>query len=238
MLEPVTARRSLLELAQPGWNAVVRNWRPFLTIQGAAIAAAIAYYVFPSIPQALAGVSDFKRSAGLPFAAVSTAIAGALLPEIAKRLTRGRGTPAMDLLFRGLLYGLIGASVDILYRLLSQILGADPSFRVVFEKVLVDQFVYSPLVSIPICTFAFLWRDEGFNSRKTLLAVREGEFLRRYPPVLVTCWGFWGPTIAAVYAMPTNLQFILFLCAEGAWSLLLVAVAGNDRPATTGAATV
>ena len=231
MLASGRQRRSLIELAHPGWNAVVRNWRPFVAIQATAFAAVVAYYAFPALPKALAGVAEFKQNAGLPFAAISTALAGVVLPDLAKRLTLRRKSTWADLLFQGLLYATIGSFVDLLYRFLGLLLGSDPSFRIVLEKVLLDQLVFSPLVSMTVSTFAFLYRDEGFNLSKTLLAIREGEFLRRYPPLLVTCWGFWGPVLAAVYAMPANLQFILFLCAQGAWSLLLVAVADDHRPA-------
>jgi hypothetical protein len=76
----------------------------------------------------------------------------------------------------------------------------------------------------------FLSRDVRFDWRRLLGAIRDGEFAQRYMALLITCWGFWGPVLAAVYSMPSNLQFVMFLCAQGVWSLLLVTVAVQPAP--------
>jgi len=41
-------------------------------------------------------------------------------------------------------------------------------------------------------------------------------------------WCFWIPVNAATYSLPVRIQFILFLCAQGAWSLLLITLTGRD----------
>lgn len=200
-----------------------------MTIQAAAILAAAAYYLFPQVQPALAGVAELKKQIGLPFAAATTAFAGVVLPEAARAITRQKRSTLGDLAYQAMLYAVVGSTVDLLYRGLAALLGSNASIQLVIEKVLVDQLVYSPLVSIPLSTIVFLYRDTGFSGRRTLAATRDGEFAQRYTPLLITCWGFWGPVLAAVYAMPTDLQFIMFLCAQGCWSLLLVTVAVHGR---------
>jgi hypothetical protein len=226
-----STRRSLLDLARPGWDAVVKNWRPFIAIQSVAVLVAAAYYLAPGVAPHLARLAEFKARAGIGFAAISTAAAGVILPEIAKRVTMRSGTPMLDLTFQAGLYATIGATVDLLYTFLAQLLGATASPIIVLEKVSLDMFVYTPLVSIPISTVAFIWKDQRFSSRATIGSIRSGEFRARYPSILVTCWGFWVPVLAAVYSMPANLQFMLFLCAQGAWSILLVVVAAGNGSA-------
>jgi len=228
MHSSATAPRTFRELARPGWNAVVENRRPFMTIQALAVLAAAAYYCFPAVQPALRVVADFKVRAGLPFAAAATAFAGVVLPEVARSITRHKSSTAGDLGFQAVLYAIVGSTVDLLYRGLAILLGSGLSFWLVAEKILIDQLVYSPLVSIPFSTLMFLWRDEGFGSRGTFAAIRQGEFARRYTPLLITCWGFWAPVLVAVYALPPDLQFLMFLCAQGAWSLLLVTVAKGE----------
>ncbi len=209
------------------------NLRPFLLVQGIAFALAAAYYLVPGAPTALGGVAAVKRAGGLPFAALSTAFAGAILPELA-RLATGRGrTKAAELVFQLLFFGFLGVTVDLLYRGLAHLFGNDASVATVGKKLLVDQLLYSPLVSIPISTFAFVWRDGGYSLARTRNGFRAhgdsvlGGFLVRYLPNLITCWGYWPLVLMAVYSMPGDLQFPLFLATQAAWSLLLLHL--NDR---------
>jgi hypothetical protein len=208
--------------------AVVANWRPFVLIQACAALLVVAYYAVPGAAAGTAWLATTKRSGGLPFSALSTAFAGAVLPVIAKRVTgRREAFDFVDFLFQAAFFGFLGITVDLLYQLMAVIFGDVASPSVVFRKVLVDQFVYGPFISIPISTSAFLWKDAGFSFRRTVLAGRDGVWTSRYAMLLISCWAFWIPVLACVYAMPTNLQFCLFLCAQGAWGLLLLAMSGR-----------
>ena len=44
-------------------------------------------------------------------------------------------------------------------------------------------------------------------------------------PALVVGWFFWIPGLSGIYAMPQQLQFVLFLFVEAAWSLIIIHVA-------------
>jgi hypothetical protein len=98
----------------------------------------------------------------------------------------------------------------------------------VIEKVVFDQVVYSPLVSINLCSFLFLWKDSGFRWSKTRELIRDGTLVRRYVGNMVACWLFWIPALAAIYSMPVPLQFCLYLCVQAAWALLLLSMAGRE----------
>lgn len=209
------------------WAAVVQNWRPFVLIQGLAIALVVAYYLVPSFQGLADAASRYKVEGGLVFSGLSTAFAGLAIPEIAKRLTLKVKTPANHMAFQVVFFAIIGIAIDLFYRLLAATVGPGHDARTVIEKVLIDQLVFSPLLSIPYSTGAFLWEEHEFSLARTGAAIRGGEFGRRYASVMVSCWAFWFPVLAAVYAMPPNLQFLLFLFAQGAWSLLLVHLAGE-----------
>lgn len=214
--------------AARGWEAVRHNAKPFLLVQGIAFLCVLAYYTVPGVPPALTGVARAKQQGGIPLAALTTAIAGAILPELARLATGRPRTRGAEMVFQLAFFAFIGVTVDLLYRGLAVAIGPGTDVATVAKKVLIDQFVYSPLVSIPLSTVAFLWKDNGFSIERTRNAFRaQGGFLVRYAPVLVSCWGYWGPVLVAVYAMPSNLQFPLFLFAQAAWSLLLLHL--NDR---------
>ena len=46
-------------------------------------------------------------------------------------------------------------------------------------------------------------------------------------------WAFWFPMSALIYALPSGLQFCLFLLAVSAWSLLMVFVASGQAARET-----
>lgn len=217
--------KTTLHPALAGWRAVVRNWRPFVFIQVFAFVVAATYYNVPSFAAFCEQAGPAKANGGLLFSGLTTVAASTIVPEVARWITRVKSPlTASGLAFQIFFFFLAGCIIDVFYQFLGQILGTGATWNLVIEKVLVDQFVFSPLVSIPLSTIAFLWIDSGFGYKATGRAVKAGEFRRRYPAVLVTCWGFWLPTLAAVFAMPARLQFTLFLLAQGAWSLLLVYV--------------
>lgn len=218
----------LAHAAARGFEAVRQNARPFLLIQGVAVILAIAYYLVPGAPSAMTGIAALKRAGGLPLAALCNAVAGAILPELARVATGRRRTGAGEMAFQLLFFAALGVYVDGLYRALGTVWGNAPDLATVGKKVLFDQLVSSPLVTIPFSTFAFVWKDSGFSLARTRNAFRaQGGFLVRYLPTLVTCWGFWAPVLVAVYAMPADLQFPLFLAAQAAWTLLLLHL--NER---------
>lgn len=221
----------LLALSRPGRNAVKRLWRPFLAIQVGAFLAVMAYYFIPGIPQSVNAIAQFKSHAGMGFSALSTALAGVFLPEIARRATMKTKSEPRDLLFQAGLYALIGTAVDVLYQMLAKVYGTEATLAVVIKKLLTDMFGFTVLVSMPLSTVAFLWHEHGYRLRKTVDAVRNGAFLARYAPLLIMCWGYWFPVLVAVYILPSNLQFVMYLFAQGAWTLLLVSVATRPSAA-------
>lgn len=170
--------------------------------------------------------ADIKARGGYLASGLATTLASVLLPEIARRFTRThKRLEGGDLAFRIGFFALIGVIVDAFYRLMAVIFGDSANWDVILRKVLVDQFVFAPLVSIPLSAIGFLWRDQGFRFRPTWQTATGGAFWIRFAPMIVTCWAFWMPTLAAVYAMPARVQFVLFLFAQAAWSLLLVHMA-------------
>jgi hypothetical protein len=207
--------------------------KPFLLIQTCAVAAVLAFYFVPWFHAAAEAAQRVKQAGGLPFSGLATALAGVVLPEAARWLTLRTRTPASKLGFQALVFAVIGISVDLLYRGLAVLFGSEPSPAIVVKKVLCDQFVYSPSFSILLSTVAFLWQAQGFSFNRTREALSHGGFLRAYLPLLVTCWCFWIPVNAATYSLPAKVQFILFLCAQGAWSLLLVHIAGGRELSQT-----
>lgn len=188
-----------------------------------------AYYLVPGAAGATASLAKLKVESGLLGTALATAFASVILPLLAKKATGlGKGKfDAADFVFQFGFFCLLGISVDLLYQGLAVLFGNGASVGVIVRKLLVDQFVFAPLVAIPFSTSAFLWKDAGFSLRRTIQEGKQGVWISRFVTLQISCWAFWFPVVICVYAMPTNLQFCLYLCAQAAWGLLLLAMSGR-----------
>ena len=203
---------------RPGLESVRRSWRPFVSIQIVAFLLVAVYYSSPSVQAFSEKLAQIKTSGGFLFSGVTTIVASVAIPWIAATLTRSKVDPITprELLFRCGFFASIGVMVDVWYLLLAGTLGQAHGLSLVLIKVLVDQFIFSPLISIPYSSMCLMWRDAGFKAFKLT------EFPRRYAQTIVTCWAFWLPALCAIFAMPTALQFVLYLFIQAAWSLIII----------------
>jgi hypothetical protein len=90
--------------------------------------------------------------------------------------------------------------------------------------------IYSPLVSMPLAAVTFLYRDMQFSWPRTVEALKRGEFWRRFVPLLVTCWMYFGPVTLAMYSLPVELNFPVAMAANAAWGIIVLAVGSNAIP--------
>jgi hypothetical protein len=214
-----------------GLSALRRFWRPFVLIQGAAVALGLSYRLSTTVRDACVVLASWKTAGGVPFAAVTGAVAGGLLPELAKwaadrkRARRADGLGAV--LFNTAFFALNGTVIDALYRLAARLFGNQATLAVVLEKTAFDQFIFTPLWQTVIVTL-FLWHRRGYSWAATRPALR-ADFLRTHVmPLLVPAWCFWLPIVLIVYALPGPLQFLMFAFALAAWSLIMVFIAGGE----------
>ncbi len=214
--------------AQPGITAVKENWRPFLLIQASALVVLALFYTVPSVRVGAEWLAHAKQSGGLVLAAVTTIVASVGLPELAKKLVGGRPSPRSEVVFLIGFFGMVGVIVDVLYMQLGHIFGTEVSLYNVLRKLAFDQGIFCVALSIPLTTAMFAWKEGRFNVGNTVKLLSHGGFAVRYWPVLITCWAFWIPVLSAVYSMPPDLQFWLYLFTQAAWSLLLVGISARQ----------
>jgi hypothetical protein len=226
-----------LPVAEPsllaaGAAALRRFWLPFVLIQSAAIVLVLSFELSAKVRAACEVVGAWKASGGLLSAALSGVVAGGLLPEVAKAATdrslrglRGRGGAV---LFNVALFAFDGVVVDWLYRFEAVLFGGAATVRTVVTKTLFDQFVFTPIWLV-LVVWLYLWRQRGFSFVATLPALRSGFYRTRVLPLLIPNWCFWFPMVAIIYALPSSLQFPLWVPVLGAWSLIMVFIADADR---------
>lgn len=212
-----------------GLAALRRFWRSFVLIQAAAVLLVVAYHLSAAVRAACDAAAAAKSRGGLPFAAVTGAVAGGLLPELAKwiaepKAARQPGGRGGAIAFNTAFFAFDGVVVDLLYRFEGHLFGHAATPGVVAAKTAFDQFVFTPPWSLLILGL-FAWRKNAFSVSLTVPLLRDRFFRRRLVPLLIPNWCFWIPMVSIIYALPAALQFLLFVLVLAAWSLIMVFIA-------------
>jgi hypothetical protein len=211
-----------------GLVALRRFWRPFLLIQAAAVLLVVAYHLSAAVRAACDAAAAAKARGGLPFAALTGAVAGGILPELAKWLADPKAQPRAKqgraVAFNTAFFAVNGMVIDRFYRFEGQLFGQAATPTVVAAKTAFDQFLFTPAWLLVIVAL-FTWRQNAFSVPLMLPLLRDRFYRRRVLPLLIPNWCFWIPMVSIIYALPAALQFLLFVLVLAAWSLIMVFIA-------------
>jgi hypothetical protein len=207
-----------------GLRAARANLVPALVIQAAVVAVVVAYYLWEPARAWLARLAEFKREGGYLFSLVAGVVAGGLLPELLTvavfqrwRVTREN---LSGFVFGACFWGLMGMSVDALYRGQALVFGNGVDVATVFKKTVFDQFVFTPFVSIPLTVVVFEWRHVGYRFASMPRVLSLDFYMQKILPTVVSGLGFWLPVVVLVYCLPLPLQFPLFTLALTLWVMI------------------
>lgn len=217
---------------RPAAEALGRYWKPFLAIQITALLMVAGFWSFPAIRAAFASLAEWRARGGVFAAALAGAVAGAILPELAKLATGIDRRPLLtrlhDTVFQFCFFAVSATVVFYFYQLQTWLFGDRQDLATVAAKVAVDQFLFTTLWATPFGLAMFSLKACGYRLGPTLAALRPSRLVDRVPSLLLPCWAFWLPMTSLVYSLPAELQFVLFSMALAAWSLLMVFIAQRD----------
>lgn len=222
----------LLILCRPGITAYRSYWRIFLIIQLCAAAFVFCYYQSSQLQAAMEGLVELQGRYGLLFAAVTTSLSGAIVPELLKLRFRPPGIPPLSLggwFHRAAMMASAGIMVHLFYQAQAWMFGSGNAPSILAAKILFDQLFFTPVVAIPFLVTWFLFHENGYRPTRVLHSWNRKTLAHRAFPMWVTCLTFWPFTLIFVYSMPVTLQFPLFLFANTAFSLVMLFVAANDQ---------
>ena len=210
-----------------GLGAARTNLVPALCVEALMVGLVLAYFYVPVARPFFNVLSDWNVRGGLAFSFVAMGVTvGGLTETFVVYLHKGGRWSREDLVnmaFNFLVFGLLGVMNSWLYQMQARWFGTGRSLGTLALKTSVDQFIYTPFLSNPVQTFAFLWKAEDFSVRSTVAKL--SHFKQLYVitvlPVLVSNWCFWIPMSALVYCFPTTLQLPLGILAVSIWSMLL-----------------
>jgi len=223
---------TLAALLGPGLAAVKKFYQPFLLLQSAAFLLVLGYYTSDRVRSLCEHLSQLKQHTGLIFSALSTALAGAILPELAKAIVMGdwqiTRKRMRDVGFALAVFAVNGIITDFQYRGLAWWLGQDNHPATVIKKVLADQFITTPIYGVPYWVVVFSLRANRYDLIRTIRHITPRWYAARVLPLLIPAWCYWLPMVSLIYTLPGPLQFCLFCFAVAAWSLLMVFVATHE----------
>lgn len=207
-----------------GLRAARANLLPGLFVQALMLALLLGYYFYPPTRDLLDGLAQLKARWGYGYSALAALVAGALIPEILRVVAfqqrEIRRENFANLLFTVPFWCAMGAIVDFFYRSQAGWFGAEASLSVVAKKVLVDQFLYSPLFAAPVTAWLYDWKLRGYPTRGLRGFFTAAYYRDRIVPVLFATWGVWIPIVTILYSLPVLLQIPLFALALSLWVIL------------------
>lgn len=214
------------EYFRPGIESLRAMWPPMLLVQIVCIITVIGYFQIQGITNFLDRASEFKDQNLFAFILGSSFIAGALIPEVAKFIV-GR-KPKYDsewlklVLYTGIVYSALGILVYYMFKFQVMLFGDTGDFPTVLKKVLFDQFIFSPFLSIPLGVGLFKWRQAKFHYSAWSQVIKPDLYKANVFPALIMCWSYWGPITSGMYWLPERIQFVVSAFCQAAWSLLFV----------------
>jgi hypothetical protein len=193
-------------------RAARANLGPGLALQAFAGALVAAYFLDEKTRAALDALAGFRERVGLPFALVSTACFGGLLPALMLRLMpappQGRHD-SRQVAALTLFWAYKGWEVSFFYGLLALFVGEGRDFGTIATKTFIDQCVYSPFFTVPCAWFFYFWVENRFALAPVLTEFRRPGWFGRLVPLQVAGWGVWVPAVAIIFQLPTSLQLPL-----------------------------
>ena len=224
------------------WRAAVAalkaNLIPGLLLQALMAGMALAYLFHHPSRTAFEELAVLRSRWGLLFSFVGTSLASSILPEVLRLLlpkTDQKNAPdlASRLLFGIPFWGLIGMQVDLFYRLQYFLFGPSDTLPVIAKKVLVDAFLYCPLLAIPQAVCVFLWRDHAFSFRGFHGHHPVHFYALKVFPVLMANWMVWIPLITIIYSLPPALGIPFFIVAQSFWVMVFTTLSMKKQPLRT-----
>ncbi len=196
-----------------GWRAARANLVPGIVLWTVGLILVVGYYWSPPVHAALERVTGLRSQLGILFPIIGTVICGGILPILyLRRDPANRASYQFrNCVFLVLFWAYKGVEIELWYRFLAFLVGADNSVRTVAIKSLLDQAIYCPFYAVPMTVLGLSFNHVGLRLGPLVADFRAGGWYRRHIlPTLIANAAVWIPVVCLVYSLPLSLQALLF----------------------------
>lgn len=217
-----------------GVGAARRNLLPGSVLWVFGIALVVLYYRSETVAGWLNVIGEIKVAHSPWIGMLSTAIFGSVIPWLAQLafLPPEKRQPLRRLPGFFLFWALQGYQVDVLYRLQDSWFGAGRNFMTIFQKMVVDEFIWVPFLAVPQIVMAYLFIENDASPARFRAALQRRSFLQRGIPLMIANWAVWIPTCSMVYLFPLPLQLPLMNIVLGMWCLIILFFSEDESDET------
>jgi hypothetical protein len=203
-------------------RAARANVVPGLIVQAVMVSLLLAYYFHVPTRELLERLAEVKVRWGYAYSALSAVVAGGMVPELLRIFVFQKGRVIRqnfsNLVFASVFWAGMGVLVDAFYRLQAIWWGDEATLAVVIPQVIVDQFVFSPLITAPLTTWLYEWKNRGYRMRSCFFTI--SYFRDQIFPTIVAIWGVWIPIVTVLYILPESLQIPMYALALSLWVMI------------------
>ena len=217
---------SVVDSLRIGWESAKANRLPMVILWTLAAVLSVSYRFAPPVAEMLRPIAELQTKWG-PLAGAANQIffcgvVPGLFMLLVKSIRPDRALAKFAL--QTLWSGMWGAVYFWFYALQARMFGAGHEWQTLLAKTIFDQFVWTPLVSVPLNGAFYLWMGSGFSFETLADRLRSGFVRTVVLPNLVSSWCVWIPIVVAVYAFPVELQVQIlgFVCSF--WSLMCLEI--------------
>ena len=229
--ERLSAPWTFWDALRPGLLAVRAFYRVFIFFQAIGIALYFSYHNSPAVHTACDSFAQWKTQGGIALTALLTALAGTVLPELARTIVGPDRTWNLARLRRlswnFLFFGANGLLVDLFYLLQATLFGVGATWQVIAPKIALDFLGFVPWFALPIAVSYFLWLELGWSPLRILRSWSWRLYRDRVLPLVLPDFVYWGPLLIILYGLPIALQVPFFLLAFSGWSLAFVFIGSH-----------
>lgn len=219
---------SLRHALQIAVRAIRTNFLPGLLLQALMLVFLALYVAHEGTRAFLMQVANIKQEVGYLFTFCAYVLAAALLPELL-RIAFFQGGKYLrknlvNFLKAAPAWGVMGIIVDWLYRTQIVWFGDTNNWQTVLTKVVVDQFLFSPLLLNPFLVAYFFLVNHKFRPAAFREVVRPRFYGEHIFPVVLTGCLIWLPGLCVIYSMPAALQIPVAVIVQCFWALVFTFV--------------
>ena len=218
------------------WKSIQLNWLPALILQLIMLLLGFCYSFEISWTHAFfKALSEAKAEGGFLFSFSVGALAAGVFSEFFRvyfvDFGQWRREHFIDMIFKIFLMGGLSVLTDFFYQFQNEWFGSGADWKTLHLKVFVDMCFYSLFLTVPMNSLLFLWKEEGFDLKKTReqLFPLSRFFTNRFLPLWISNVCFWLPIVYVIYSMPALLQMPFNLIAATIWGILIVTISKESR---------